>query len=742
MAAQVIEMDQDDKPKEKTPTGWYKYWGKEKKAASKRLKQFQDQGNKVTNRFLDKRHGGSDAASGVNSSGGQFRLNLFHTNITTMQAMLYGSTPRIDVSREHHDPDDDIARVAGMLYERILSADVHNPNDDIPTALKAALQDRLLPGLGTCRVRYDLATTEVEKEAGFEGENAEGEEIVGEIEIEEELEYEEAPVDYVHWQDFLWGWGRTWAELPWIGFRSWLTKDEATARFGAKRSENLNYMNQLPSGDPANNDVTDPDQKSNVQKAEIWEFWDKKEKKVFWYADGADIILDAQDDPLNLDGFWPCPAPMMANLTTTLYQPRADFILSQDLYNEVDVLQSRIARITQAIKVVGVYDKSAGDSVGRMLKEGFENDLIPVDNWAMFADKGGLQGTIQWFPVQEVVGVLTTLRQLLAETIDLLYQVTGLSDIMRGANTDQYTSDGTNQLKAKFGSIRVQALQEEFAQFASDLEALKAEVISKHFSPESILKQSSAQFIPEADKDKIMPALQLMQSPEIKWRVNIRPESIAMVDYAQLKSERTEFLTAMATYIQSAQAAAKSVPESLPILLEMMKWGMAGFKGSDYLEGTMDQAIDMAKKAPPEGDKEGEKQNQAMQMQMQVIQAQSQAELQKIQAKSAADAQLAQVKFQGEMQKLQADSQSTMMEQQQKAQADLQKIAVDLQADLTVIRAKLDGDLQREEAQSTFAVAEAEVDHAYTMVEEQQSHLGTMAEIDEQGEQVRSEEDD
>jgi hypothetical protein len=742
MAGQVIEMESNDSPKEKTPTGWHKFWQKEKTAADKRLRDYQKQGNIITNRFLDKRVGGSDSALGLNNSGAQFRLNLFHTNITTLQAMLYGSTPRIDVSREHHDPDDDVARVAAMLYERILSADVHNPNDDIPTALKAALQDRLLPGLGICRVRYDLGTMEVEKEAGFEGENAEGEQIIGEIEIEEELEYEEAPIDYVHWQDFLWGWGRTWSELPWIGFRSWLTKEESISRFGKKVADNLTYMNQLPSGNPSNNDITDPDQKNNVQKAEIWEFWDKKEKKVFWFSSGAEIILDAQDDPLELDGFWPCPAPMVANLTTTLYQPRADFVLSQDLYNEVDLLQSRISRITQAIKVVGVYDKSAGDSVGRMLKEGFENDLIPVDNWAMFSDKGGLQGTIQWFPVQEVVGVLTTLRQLLAETMDLLYQVTGLSDIMRGANTDQYTSDGTNQLKAKFGSIRVQALQEEFAEFASSLEALKAEVISKHFAPESILKQSSAQFIPQADMDKVMPALQLMQSPEIKWRVNIRPESIAMVDYAQLKSERTEFLTAMATYIQSAQAAAKAVPESLPILLEMMKWGMAGFKGSDYLEGTMDQAIDMAKKSPPKGDDEQGKQQQAMQMQMQVIQAQSQAELQKIQAKSQADAQLAQVKFQGEMQKLQADSQATLMEQQQKAQADLQKIAVDLQADLTVIKAKLDSDVTREQTQATMQDAENAAEHGYAVTEDALNHEYNMTEINEQGENVRSEEDD
>ncbi|MCP4928827.1 MAG: hypothetical protein GY918_07205, partial [Gammaproteobacteria bacterium] len=210
---------------------------------------------------------------------------------------------------------------------------------------------------------------------------------------------------------------------------------------------------------------------------------------------------------------------MVANLTTTLYQPKADFILAQDLYNEIDVLQSRIAIITRAIKVVGVYNKAAGSSVGRMLKEGAENDLIPVDNWAMFGESGGLQGNLQWFPVQEIVGVLQTLDQVQKSKIEQLYEVVGMSDIMRGGNTDQYTAQGTQAMKAKMGSITIQALQDEFARFASDLEALRAEVISKHFTPQSIVKQSNALYLPEADKVYVQPALELMQNADVKWRI-------------------------------------------------------------------------------------------------------------------------------------------------------------------------------------------------------------------------------
>ena len=710
---------EESRPLGKSPSGLQAHWTKEMTSARKRLRQWTNQGNKIVKRYLDERFSANDIDRYTTEA--PFRLNLFHTNVTTLMSMLYGSVPKIEVGREHHDPDDDVARVASVMFQRILDVDVASSGSDLATALKASLQDRLLPGMGVARVRY---------EAEFEVVQAEVIDInTGEAVVEEseQLSYENAPVEYVHWQDFRWGWGRTWKEVPWVAYRAWMSKDECTERFGENVCKNLEFKNQLPSGNDENQDLTDPDQKDNVQKAEIWEVWCKESEKVYWYSEGAPLILDCQDDPLELSGFFPSPQPLMANLTTTMFVPRADFIIAQDLYNEIDELQSRVAIITRAVKVVGVYDKNAGDSVGRMLKEGTENDLIPVDNWAMFAEKGGLKGQIDWFPVQDVVGTLQILISIRDQTIELLYQVTGMSDILRGANTDQYAAAGTQQLKAKMGSIRVQALQDQFARFASELDEIKCEVISKHYSQQTIMQQSSAQFLPMADRDKIGPAIQLMQSQECKWRVDIRPESLAMVDYAQLKQERSEFLNAMATYIQSAQAAAKAMPGSLPVLMEMLKWGMAGFKGSNYLEGIMDQAIQTAQDAEKQA-----QQNPQPDPQQQMMQAQMQMEMQKIQAKSQADMQLTQTKLQGEMQKNMAVHQQRMEQEQARGAADTQKIMADLQADLQLIAAKLDASLQEEVAQAQNAAAELQVDHEHTLIEMEEEHQNATLEARQQ----------
>ena len=39
----VLEMQ--EKPKEKTPTGWHQFWQKEMAAAQKRMRRFRKQGN-------------------------------------------------------------------------------------------------------------------------------------------------------------------------------------------------------------------------------------------------------------------------------------------------------------------------------------------------------------------------------------------------------------------------------------------------------------------------------------------------------------------------------------------------------------------------------------------------------------------------------------------------------------------------------------------------------------------------
>ncbi len=608
----------ESRPEKKSPAGYAKFFNKELKASAKTLRRWRRDAQKVVKEYIDDRTEGEDT---------WFKLNLFNANITTLKSMMYGSLPQVAVKRRFQDADDDIARVAAVILERMLNNDLQENGDEYNVVLRGVLEDRLVPGLGAAIVRYDMDSTTIETTAWDEEHQdwVEGE--------EEKLDWEDATVSYQFWGDILWSWCRNWSEMRWIAFRQYLTKEQVSARFGEKWAEQVDYKRNKT----ANEDIDgwDRDSSDSVDKAEIWEIWDKESGKVFWHQENQESILDSDDDPLGLEGFFPCPPFFIANTSTTLYRPVSDFWMAKDLYQEINRLETRIAMITEAVKVVGVYDKQQ-DGVQRMLKEGIENDLIPVDNWAMLAEKGGLKGVIEMFPALDIAQTLERLVNQRNDAINLLYQVTGMSDILRGAASETRTSATEQELKAKFASVRVQALQDEFARFCSDLMQIKAEIICKHFEAETIAKQANVAGLPRVDHDKIGPAIQLLKDcDEMRFRVDIKPESVAMVDFAKKQAERTEFIQALGFFMQSAAPLVEMSPGSTPYLLEMLKFGLAGFKGADEIEGVLDGAIENFQQNPPQQQDDGAA--QAEQMKAQVEQMKAQAKLQELQMKMEHD---------------------------------------------------------------------------------------------------------
>lgn len=702
--------------------GKYAYWCDEIMSSEKQRRRWHKQGAKIVRRFVDERKRVNADLNDDSTAGGMSRLNLFHSNIQTLMSMLYGNLPTVDVSRRYADAEDDVSRVASEMMERILNNDIQDNGEDYNSILRACLQDRLLSGLGCARVRYEMES----EVTTVMIDNGNGVMIEAE---QEQLLWEEAPIEYIHWQDILWSWARTWADVTWIAYRSWLTRDEAAERFGEGAAKQLTYKRQTVN--ETKDESSDDDQNSAWEKAEIWEIWDKVERKVCWVSKGYSRLLDSKDDPLGLNDFFPSPPFFLANQTTTLYQPTPDFHLAQDLYDEIDLLQTRITMITTAIQATGLYNADAGPEVGRLMQEGSDNILIPVTNWALFVEKGGLDGAMQFLPLRDFVETVDKLRQIRDETIQLLYQVTGMGDIMRGSTSGQYEGVGQSELKAKFGSVRVQALQDSFAKFASDLMKIKGEVIMKHFSPETIA--ATANIENSFDAELAPQALQLLSDPQLaRLRISIKPESVAMVDYAQLKQERTDFIQALALFMQSASPLLEQDKSMAPFLFQLLQWGLAGFKGAQDIEGVIDRAIEEQQKKAQEAEGQPDPEQQKMQMQMQMQQQlenmKLQAEMQKIQAKAQADASTREIDKQ-------ADIETTIAQHQ----AKLREIEAEMVAVLSETEAKLQSDLALERAQAnanvtqTVATAESEMvkDSANTQMEIEKSSVQTALKIQE-----------
>ena len=671
-------------------TGWAQRWNIEMSAAKENQRAWTERGDRVVKRFTDDREGDPRL-------NGETRVNLFTANVQTLRALLYGKTPQVDVKRRFADPNDDIARVAGEILQRLLNTDIEKDSDTYAESLESALSDRLLSGLGVVRCRYeaefgeeeipaipdtlDPATGMVRKGAPAYTKTVKSSECV--------------PVDYVHWRDFRWSPCRTWDEVRWIAFRVPMTRDQLTKRF----PKDAKLVPMTANRDKSKDTLQDATERNQAwQRAEVWEVWSKEQKQIFWWVDGYDKILDRKDDTLELDGFWPVPRPMFANLTTSRLMPTPDFTLAQDLYNEIDSVSSRITLLERAIAARGIYDKTS-EEVKRLLSESMANELIPGENFALFKEKGGLAAAIDWLPIDLFVGAMKELEAYRQNLMALLFQVTGMSDIMRGQATSGATA--TEQaLKAKFASTRVQEFQNEFARFASDAQRIKAEIIAKHYDEENIAKQSNVQFMFPPDQQMAGQAVALLKSDFAQYRIEVKPESVAMADMTAMKQERGEFLMSVATFLQSAGPIGAQAPWAVKYLLQMLGWSMAGFRGGSSIEGVMDQMVVAADQAQQQAaaNPQPNPEQQKMQMEQQKMAAQMQADQQKAQM----EMQIKQVEMEMKKQEAQMD----LLAKRMGLELDMQKA----QMDFNIQAQKAELDTRKQETDAALDERQQEFD--------------------------------
>ena len=641
-----------------TPAGWAARWSMEFGASKKHVEKWQEQSEKIVNRYLDKEDRNRAKST---------KWNLFTSDVNLKRALFYGRTPQVEVGRRHQDSQDQAARVASEMLERLLNTDIERDSDSFAVAMGHALDDLLLPGLGSARLRY-VADFEAGEETPAKNDD-EGNELAPAVPAQERKSREDVEVDYVYWRDQLWSPCRTFHEVRWWAFKAEMSREAMTARFGEDVAKVVPLNSKRAGRGSSDNDAAKADPWS---RADVWEVWSKEHKRVFWFVEGYPAVLDSKEDPLELEGFWPFARPMIANATTSNFIPQPDFILAQDLYDEIDLVSTRIMLLERCIAVRGVYDKNS-TAVKRLIDEAGQNELIPVEGWNAFAEKGGVKGAVDWLPLDMVVAAIDKLRDLRLELKQALFEITGMSDIMRGQQAQNGTP-GEASVKARFSSVRVQSQQDEFARFASDTQRLKAEIIAKHFDPQTIIDRSNVLRTPDAQLAQ--QAVALIKDEFSAYRVQVKPEAVALTDFAALKAERVDFIQAITGFVTGMAPVAQAMPGSMPFLLQILQWAMAGFKGSSTIEGVLDQAIAQAN-----------------------AQAQAKAAMPPQPPPPDPKILAVQAKAQADMAHQQMESQANMMRMQAEQQAETARQERQFQIDTALNEQKAQLDLRHQAAQ-------------------------------------------
>ena len=659
---------------------WYNIIGQYERT----FKEWEGRADKIVKRYRD------DNRTRNNPNA---KFNILWSNVQTITPAIFARLPRPDVSRRFRD-NDPIARVASMMLERALDYEITHYGD-YKSAMNQSVTDRLLGGRGTAWVRYEPHITGKTKEDLLEDADVpdDGFQITEDIdeaeteggmyrEDQERIEYECAPVDYVHWRDFGITVARTWEEVTAVWRKVYMTRPALVERFGEDLGGRIPLDTKPETSKSFNEKMGE-----GAREACVYEIWDKTSGEVIWLSKSMGEVLDTRPDPLKLENFWPCPKPLFSTLTTDSLVPIPDFVLYQDQARQLDTLADRIDGFIQALKVRGVYDASE-PSLQRLFTEGENNSLLPIKNWGAFAEKQGMAGAINLVDIAPIAQALTMSYQAMEQVKGQIYEIMGIADIQRG-QTDPNETLGAQIIKSNNAAGRLKTMQHAVVDFATELLSIKAQIICNHFTDDTIVKISGAMQLSDADKPHIPQALALLRDEAAKnFRVEVTSDSMIFQDEVQEKQDRMDFLSAMGQFFQQAVPMANQIPETTPMLMEMLKFAVTAFKAGKGLEGIIDETADkfreQAKKAEGQP-KPPTPEMQKMQMQMQIEQAKMQA----AQAKAQQDMQLEQQRMQMNMELEKAKQEYQAQENQLKFQLEDQRNRQQAEMDMRVAQMKM-----------------------------------------------------
>lgn len=616
------------------------HWKTQIELCDKEMNNWHKRAEKISKNYRDERE---DRSAGVTR-----RLNLFWANTETLKPAIYSKTPVPICERRFLDKDT-IGRMASTILERTLRYDVQMSGFD--GAVRRARNDYLLVGRGQVWIRYyplfgDPVSPPQKGPDDIDG--PDGEPITDDGEDEEdtrELLSESLCVDYLHWQDYYTfpPGARTEDEIEGKGRKLYMSRTDLIEQFGEEVGKKI----ELDHAPQASNKVTNQSSSTNVSgkdgmQATVHEIWWKPERKVYFVAKSYDKLCKEVDDPLKLDGFFPCPAPINATMTNDTTIPVPDYAESQDQYAQIDDLTRRIDILTSACKVVGVYD-AAAQALKRVFEEASEPNLIPVDSWAMFAEKGGLKGAIDWVPIQDIATTLKLLIEVRQQVMADLDRTTGISDIMRGTSDARETM-GAQRLKTNNSSTRLQERQDDFARFCREIICIMGEIISEQYRPETLIQISGALHDegmdppdlpvdpmmghnggppmapempgsppppspvqppqvpqpavaptepPEAKEQRklamILEAIDLLRQDKLRgFRIDIETDSTVQGDAQAEKEARVEFMKGVTEFIAKTAEVVQMVPEFAPLAAKMLGFGVRGFRVGRDLESAIE----------------------------------------------------------------------------------------------------------------------------------------------------------
>lgn len=603
-----------------------RYWLAEINDAQKREKDFRKSGREITALY-----------EGQHAKESQF--NILYSNTETLSPALYNVCPRPVVQRRFKDADP-LGKVASDVSTRTLTYlldDGIAEYSTFDTLLQQAVLEALVPGRGVTFYKYDASVEKVENRRSAEvGEGSEGSESLDDSEAPEPSDNylervagETVCGEEVPWDRFCHGYAKKWKDVPWICRDHLMTQQELEDNFGAAAT-GVSLTNQVTPDDddtsPSNTEGT-----NGLKLALVHEVWDKVSRKVYFLSPGKpNVFLKQVEDPLGLTGFFPCPAPLTFFSKISTLIPTPLYLLYEEQAKELNRVTLRINKIIAALKVRGMYDATV-EGLDKVLSAE-DNTLIPAENVAALVAQGNaLEKAIWLFPLEKLVTVLQQLYTQRVAVKQVIYEITGIADIMRGSSQASETL-GAQQIKNQWGTLRLKKMQKAVMRYARDSLRIMLEIAVKKLSPQTFMSMTGLQMPTGEQKQQAQMIVQqlamagqqppqelveLLQQPswdEVlsilqndlarSYKVDIETNSTIDAEATEDKQNIGEMLNALAQFLNGVQPLVEAGALPFEAAQGMMLAIVRRFQFGPELEDSLKM---MKPPAPPSDNGEAQK---------------------------------------------------------------------------------------------------------------------------------------
>lgn len=664
----------------------------------------------------------------------EYQFNILYSNTEILAPALYNQLPRPVVVRRFKD-EDAVGKVAAEVVKRLLIylCDTNEAEyPDFDSIMIQGVLEALVPGRGIARFKHEVEFCE-----GVEGEKIQYETVVGE---------------HIPWDRFTHGYAKQWKSVPWIAFDHYMSRDECVRNFGKERGALIALSETEKDSEESGKDDKwkSDDRRGGPKLALIHEIWNKVTKTVIFVSPGfPDEYIKEVEDPLHVTGFFAMPEPLRLFAKIKTLTPTTLYTQYEEQARELNRLTTRINRIINACKVRGMYDARIG-GIEQLLKQD-DNAVVPVENMSQLdGSMQNLERVIWLMPIDKLVAVLQQLYSARQECKAVIYEIMGISDILRGASKASETL-GAQQIKDQWGSLRVSRLQKLVQKFARNAFRVMAEIAVTNLSQETIAKitglglptreekaglQQAVQAFAQAQNQappgapppqpppQLQEAMKALQKPAWEdildllkgtlsrtYRIDIETNSTIDPEATDDKQQIVELMNAMAQLMAGLMPMVQEGVLTVEAAKGILKTTVRRFRFGDEIESYLDEIG----KAAPKADPKLEAQKAQAQMDVQM----KQMDMKMAQEKAQMDMALAQKKAELESQSLAQESEFKrlehglkMAELQAKLQAQQQELAMKQEAarmdhamGLEAGRAKTDSAVQMAKLKTQAAAA-------------------------------------